>query len=67
VYQLECTVEPIQAGPFEGQIHVFVDDGWLREFILKVSGEAKAADPKPPTPENGTPERTDGAGNTDPH
>jgi hypothetical protein len=37
---LECTVEVVRAGPFEGQIHVYYDDAGLREIVLKVQGEA---------------------------
>jgi hypothetical protein len=37
---LECTVEVVGAGPFEGQIHVYYDDIGLREIVLKVQGEA---------------------------
>jgi hypothetical protein len=40
------------SGRFVNQLHLFVDDRGLREFVLRVSGEAKArkdqqADPKP--------------------
>ena len=37
---LECTLEVVSAGPFEGQIHVYYDDNGLREIVLKVYGEA---------------------------
>jgi hypothetical protein len=37
---LECTVEVVGAGPFEGRIHVYYDDIGLREIVLKVHGEA---------------------------
>jgi hypothetical protein len=37
---LECTVEVIQPGSFENQLHVFVDDLGLREFVLTIRGQA---------------------------
>jgi hypothetical protein len=39
---LECDLQTVQAGPFESQIHLHVDDFGLRELIMTVHGEAKA-------------------------
>jgi hypothetical protein len=49
---LEYTLEPVAAGHFEVQGHVFVDDGSLREFVLKVEGEASGAVEGAKPPEN---------------
>ena len=48
VILLECTMEVRQAGPFEGQIHVYYDDNGLREIVLKVHGKAAEKNAKSP-------------------
>jgi hypothetical protein len=40
--QLVCILEANRPGPFEAQLHVFLDDEGLREIVLQVTGEAKA-------------------------
>ena len=45
---LECSVEVVGAGPFEGQIHVYYDDDGLREIVLKVHGKAAEKDAESP-------------------
>jgi hypothetical protein len=44
VATLDCLLETFEPGPFAGQIHIFLDDGGLREIVLKVHGQAKAAE-----------------------
>jgi hypothetical protein len=38
---LECELQAIRPGPFEGQFHVFVDDGSTRQIVLNVQGESE--------------------------
>jgi len=38
---------PHVPGRFENQIHVFIDDGYLREIVLKVKGTAAGKEEKP--------------------
>jgi hypothetical protein len=44
VATLDCLLETFEPGPFAGQMHIFLDDGGLREIVLKVHGQAKAAE-----------------------
>jgi len=44
VVTLDCSLETFEPGPFAGQMHIFLDDGGLREIVLKVHGQAKAAE-----------------------
>ena len=39
---LECILETREAGTFDSQIHLYVDDLGLRELIMTVQGEAAA-------------------------
>ena len=43
-YDLECTLSTEVAGPFGTQIHFFLDDLGLREFVIGVTGMAMATD-----------------------
>jgi hypothetical protein len=50
VFELECHLTFGDPGPFGHQIHLFVDDDGVREFVLKVHGEiqgGEAAEIKP--------------------
>ena len=38
--ELECILETVQPGPFESQIHLYLDDLGLREIIMHVQGAA---------------------------
>jgi hypothetical protein len=40
-------LEVRQVGKFDGQIHLFVDDGGTREIILSVKGKTKASAKQP--------------------
>jgi hypothetical protein len=40
---IECSLEVGRAGDFEGQIHVYYDDGGLRETVLVIRGQAGEA------------------------
>jgi hypothetical protein len=48
VEEIPCELTAIKPGPFESQLHVYLADDGLREIVLKVHGEAKAADIKSP-------------------
>jgi hypothetical protein len=39
---LECILETRKAGPFESQIHIYLDDFGVRELKFTVSGNAVA-------------------------
>jgi hypothetical protein len=41
---IECILETRQPGPFESQIHLYLDDLGLREIIMTVKGEVKPGD-----------------------
>jgi hypothetical protein len=47
---IDCSLEAIGPGPFESRLHVFVDDGSLREIVLAVRGDAQAPAKKPKQP-----------------
>lgn len=53
---IDCTLKPPSPGPFEAQLHVFVDDLGVRETVLKVRGMARfaAARPSPTTSGRGS-------------
>jgi hypothetical protein len=36
-----------ESGKFEGQLHLFVDDGGTREIVLAVKGSTKPSDKEP--------------------
>ncbi len=38
---LECTLQAYGPGPFNSQVHLFVDDGGTREIVFSVSGTAR--------------------------
>jgi hypothetical protein len=40
---IECMLEPINPGPFEAQLHVYLDDHGLRDIPLVVRGTAVSA------------------------
>jgi hypothetical protein len=39
---LACNLKVRQSGDFSSQLHIFVDDGGLREIIVTVHGTAAA-------------------------
>ncbi len=41
--ELICTLVVLRPGPFEGQLHVFMEDDGLRETTLTVRGDGRAA------------------------
>lgn len=41
--ELECILQTSEAGKFESQIHLHLDDLGLRELIMTVQGIARAA------------------------
>ncbi len=38
---LECSLQAYRPGPFNSQVHLFVDDGGTRELVFSVSGTAR--------------------------
>lgn len=40
---IECTLVVPRPGPFEAQLHLYVDDHGLRDIPLTLRGEAQAA------------------------
>ncbi len=47
---VRCTLQTRRAGEFTSQIHVYLDDGALREIVIIVRGEvlAKGGEKKEP-------------------
>ncbi|MFO0842487.1 MAG: hypothetical protein U0797_08840 [Gemmataceae bacterium] len=45
ISDLECSLTPINPGPFRGQLSLFVEDGGLREIVLTVRGTGVANGP----------------------
>jgi hypothetical protein len=37
-------LDVLAPGPFQVQLHLFLDDGGFREVVLDVSGDAQAAE-----------------------